>query len=309
MAALQLVDRGIVALDDPDLLDEHIPEMSLQDILVAFDETGPTYVPRKKRLTLRMLLTHTSGLGYPDRNPLMKRWQDAHNVGRSGQGALESLGPLCFEPQTRWRYGTSVDWVGILIERVTGMMLGDFMEANIFAPLGITSISFEPTTEEQTKVMTMTYRKKGGELTIPEPRLRPLGGGHFGNDRDMNNPQRHNAGGGLYGTARDYLRFLRGVLAARDAAPGEGIISRAMFDELFTNSLPPRSEGTKPYADCAKSMAWSSFTDPELLKNDGQGLGHSVGFMLSTMDSCHGRKAGSGTWDVSHGGLKRGEKD
>ncbi|EJT47519.1 hypothetical protein A1Q1_03631 [Trichosporon asahii var. asahii CBS 2479] len=291
-----LVDRGMAALDDPDLLDEHIPEISKQDILVAYDESGPTYVPKKKRLTLRMLLSHSSGLGYAGRNPLIGRWQKEHDAGRPGQGAKEWLGPLCFEPQTRWRYGTSVDWAGILLERVSGMKLGDWMQANIFAPLGITSITFEPSPEAQAKLMTMTYRKDRKELSIPEPAMRPQGG-HAGIKRDMNRRGRHNGGGGLYGTARDYLRFLRGVLASRGAAPGEGILSRAMFEELFTNALPPRSEGTKPYADCAKSMAWGTFTDPELLKNDGQGLSHSVGFMISTMDSCHGRKAGSGTWD------------
>lgn len=298
MAALQLVDQGLAALDDPDLLDQHIPEISKQDILVAYDDSGPTYVPKQKRLTLRMLLSHSSGLGYAGRNPLIGRWQKAHDAGRPGQGAKEWLGPLCFEPQTRWRYGTSVDWAGILLERVSGMQLGDWMQAHIFAPLGITSITFEPSPEAQARLLTMTYRKDGGEISIPEPAMRPQGG-HGGVKRDMDRKGRHNGGGGLYGTARDYLRFLRGVLASRDAEPGQGILSRAMFEELFTNALPPRSEGTKPYADCAKSMAWGTFTDPELLKNDGQGLAHSVGFMISTMDSCHGRKAGSGTWDVS----------
>lgn len=245
-----------------------------------------------------MLLSHTSGLGYAGRNQLIGRWQAAHDAGQPGQGAKEWLGPLCFEPQTRWRYGTSVDWAGILLERVSGMRLGDWMQAHIFAPLGITSITFEPSREAQARLMTMTYRHDGGAITLPEPGMRPQGG-HAGIKRDMDRRGRHNGGGGLYGTARDYLRFLRGVLASRDAPPGQGILSREMFDELFTNALPPRGPDNRCYADAAKSMAWGTFTDPELLRNDGQGLAHSVGFMLSTMDSCFGRKAGSGTWDVS----------
>lgn len=285
-------------MDDPDLLDAHIPEISKQDILITYDDSGPTYKPRRKRLTLRMLLSHTSGLGYASRNPLIGRWQKAHGAGIPNTGPLEWLGPLCFEPQSRWRYGTSVDWAGILLERISGLKLGEWMQRYIFAPLDITSITFEPSTQAQSRLMTMTYRPSGGEIALPEPELRPQGG-HKGEKRDMDRKGRHNGGGGLYGTARDYLKFLRGVLASRDAAPGEGILSRAMFDELFTNSLPPREEGTQPYKDAAKSMAWGTFTDPELLKNDGQGLGHSVGFMISTMDSKFGRRAGSGTWDVS----------
>lgn len=300
MALLQLCDRGLASLDDPDLLDRYIPEIATQDILVGYTDAGPVYAPRKKRLTLRMLLSHTSGLCHARRNTMAQRWQREHDAGRPKTGVREWLGPLVFEPQTRWRYGTGVDWAGFLLERVTGAPLGAWMREHIFAPLGITSLTFEPSKDAQSRLLTMVLRPGGKDapLALPSPEMRPQDGWD-GRKRDMDDKGQHNGGGGLYGTARDYLRFLRGVLASRDAPPGQGILSRAMFDELFTNSLPPRGPGDKCYADCAKSMLFGTFTDPRHTDNDGQGLAHSVGFMLNTMDSVHGRKAGSGTWDVS----------
>ncbi|TXT06308.1 uncharacterized protein COLE_05639 [Cutaneotrichosporon oleaginosum] len=289
VAALQLVDRGLASLDDPEVLHAHIPEISKQDILVAYDDNGPVYVPRRTPLTLRMLLSHTSGLAYARRNTLIQRWQEEHDCGKPGDGDNEVLGPLMFEPRTRWRYGTGVDWAGILLERISGDTLGAWMQANIFAPLGITSMTFEPGEEHEARLLTMCYRPSGG---------RPQGA--LPGDKEKRNMRargRMNGGGGLYGTARDYLRFLSGVLASRDAAPGRGLLSRAMFDELFTSSLPPRGPDNKCYADCAKSMLFGTFTDPRHTDNDGQGLAHSVGFMLNTMDSVHGRRAFSGCWD------------
>jgi CubicO group peptidase (beta-lactamase class C family) len=282
------------------VLHAHIPEISKQDILVAYNDDGPVYVPRKTPLTLRMLLSHTSGLAYARRNTLIQRWQAEHNCGKPGDGDNEVLGPLVFEPRTRWRYGTGVDWAGILLERVTGQSLGAWMSANIFQPLGITSLTFEPGEEHEERLLTMCFRPSGGDgpISIPPPHQRPQGAlPGDKNKRNMRARGRQNGGGGLYGTARDYLRFLSGVLASRDAAPGEGILSREMFDELFKSSLLPRGPETKAYADCAKSMLFGTFTDPRHTDNDGQGLAHSVGFMLNTMDSVHGRRAFSGCWD------------
>lgn len=294
----------MASLDDPDLLDQHIPEISKQDILVSYTDEGPSgkpvYVPRKTRITLRMLLSHTAGLGYAERNTMIKRWQDDHGVGYQSKGYKMVLGPLVYEPRTRWRYGTGVDWAGILLERITGDTLGAWFQNNIFQPLGITSITFEGTEETEANMMTMCYRKPedGGKITLPPPHMRPPGG-YNGIKRNIQEKGRHNGGGGLMGTARDYLRFLRGILASRDAPPGTGLISRAMFDELFKSSLPPRGPDNKCYADCAKSMLFGTFTDPSHTANDGQHLAHSVGFMLNTADSIHGRRAFSGTWDVS----------
>lgn len=259
----------------------------------------PVYEPRKTRITLRMLLSHTAGLGYAGRNTMIQRWQDEHGVGKKGDGSEEMLGPLVYEPRTRWRYGTGVDWAGILLERISGDRLGVWFKKNIFDPLGITSISFDGKPDTESKLLTMCYRDpaNGGKITIPPPHLRPTGG--FNGIKRILQEGRHNGGGGLFGTARDYLRFLSAILASRDAAPGTGLLSRAMFDELFKSSLPPRGPDNKCYADCAKSMLFGTFTDPSHTDNDGQHLAHSVGFMLNTADSCHGRRAFSGTWDVS----------
>lgn len=245
-----------------------------------------------------MLLSHTAGLGYARRNTMIKRWQDERGVGDRGTGSNAVLGPLVYEPRTRWRYGTGVNWAGILVERISGDNLGAWLQANIFKPLGITTMTFDGTPEIEANLMTMCYRASGGKITLPPPEMRPPGG--FGGvKRNVLERGGHNGGGGLFGTARDYLRFLRGVLASRDAAPGTGLLSRAMFDELFSSSLPPRGPDNKCYADCAKSMLFGTFTDPSHTDNDGQHLAHSVGFMLNTADSIHGRRAYSGTWDVS----------
>jgi CubicO group peptidase (beta-lactamase class C family) len=288
VSVLQLVDRGLLDLDDPAIVEKHLPELWSQPIM-RFRETDaePTFTARTVPLTLKHLLTHTSGLSYFFNTPEITRWEK--HVGRRTEslwsGTVEGfVQPLIFEPGTQWRYSIGIDWAGILVERVSGEDLETYFAKHIFEPLGIKNITFVPTPEVQDRLQKVCTRD--GDRIV-----------HTESMRSITNPSlgQLSGGGGLFGTARDYLRFLRGLLAS--GVPGaEGtILSQKAFKTLFTDALPPRGQGV--HAGLAEMTTRQTYHDPEHTANDAQYLGHSVGLVLNVRDSVNGRKAGSGCWD------------
>lgn len=287
VAALQLIDRGLVDLDDPRVIEDKLPELCAQEIL-SYKSGEAVYTPRTRPITLRRLLTHTSGLGYHFNSPELARWQEEEGPGVGvgiWSGTVEGFTePLLFEPGTRWRYSIGIDWAGILVERLSGQGLEDYFQQNIFKPLGIDDISFIPTPEMLARMQQTCSRDDAGK-PVPCPSLRPI---------DNPNLGQVSGGGGLFGTAKGYLRFLAGILASKEEG---GIISPSAFKTLFTNALPPRGDDNTCYADLARSAKQQTYHDPDHVANDAQYLEHSIGLVLNTRDSVNGRKAGSGCWD------------
>jgi len=291
VAVLQLVDRGLLDLDDGSLIETKLPELWAQDIVAFADEnedTQPTFTKRTKPITLRQLLTHTSGLSYMFNAPEIARWEKS--IGRKDgiwAGTVEGFTqPLIFEPGTRWWYSIGIDWAGILVERVSGQRLEEYFREHIFEPLGIKHLTFIPTSDVQARLQQVCERGADGKLQ------------HCEGMRSTSNPNlgQYSGGGGLFGTARDYLRFLRGILASGAGAQG-AILSQKAFKELFTNSLPARDGSNTVHADIAAMAKRQTYHDPAHVNNDAQYLEHSVGLVLNTRDSVNGRRAGSGCWD------------
>src|SRR5262249_41931459 len=112
VAVLQLVEQGKVTLEEP--LPKHLPKLQKPGVLEGFDaEDQPILRPARTPITLRHLLTHTSGLCYDTWDEKMFRY-----ASKAGAGAV---GPLMFEPGTRWQYGQGCDWAGRLVETISGM--------------------------------------------------------------------------------------------------------------------------------------------------------------------------------------------
>ncbi len=127
-AAMQLIEQGKFALDDP--AEKYLPELAKLPVFHSFDAKTGNYQlhPASKPMTVRHLLTHSSGLGYPFTSATLRDFKP-----RAGE--QYPIGPLLFEPGEQWLYGTSTDMVGRLVEKASGQKLEDYFRQHIFAPL------------------------------------------------------------------------------------------------------------------------------------------------------------------------------
>ena len=165
VAALQMVERGLVTLDEP--LGAKLPGLAAPRVLTGFDADGkPVTAPATLPVTLRALLTHTAGFGYEFFSDELARYA-AGRTTPSGW-ADEPDSPLLFEPGERWQYGIGVDWAGRLVETLSGQTLDAYMAANIFGPLGMTSTSFFPDAALAARKASVHQRQPdGGVAPIP----------------------------------------------------------------------------------------------------------------------------------------------
>ncbi|KAE9376349.1 beta-lactamase/transpeptidase-like protein [Stipitochalara longipes BDJ] len=168
IAALQSVDRGHFTIDED--VTRILPEWKDVQILKGFsDETGePILIPAKNKITLRHLLSHTSGIGYDIFYPPLIRYRQYHNYPtdfhRTGKSEKNFLYPLLFEPGTSYQYGAGVDWAGIMTCRVNGnISLEEYIQTNICAPLSMTSTTFnlERNPHVKTKLAGTAMRSGG----------------------------------------------------------------------------------------------------------------------------------------------------
>ncbi len=195
-AALQLVEDGRLDLDAP--ARTYAPALGEVKVLDGFDADGaPRLRDPRREVTTRMLLTHTAGFGYDFFNEHYLRLATDHgqpSVITAIKAALAT--PLLADPGERWEYGSNTDWVGQVVEGITGERLGDVFAARVFAPLGMHDTTFELTDDLRARLAGMHTRGEDGSLTpvdfeLPSP------------------PEVHMGGHGLYGTVGDYTRFIR----------------------------------------------------------------------------------------------------
>ncbi len=195
-AAMRLVEQGKLSLDWP--IAEVLPELASPQVLEGFDAAGePKLRPARRPITLRHLITHTAGFVYDIWSPEMGRYMEKAGIPGiiSCQNAALML-PLVFDPGDRWDYGISIDWVGKAVERASGQSLGDFFSEQIFDPVGMKDTGFTLTPDRRARLAGMHARGADGRLgSIP-----------FELPQE---PEFQMGGGGLYGTAADYLTFER----------------------------------------------------------------------------------------------------
>ena len=194
-AAMQLIEQGKLALEDP--VEKYLPEMAKLPVFDSFDaKTGNYHLHiSSKPITVRHVLTHTSGLGYPFTSAILRDFKP-----RAGETYPD--GPLLFEPGEKWWYGTSTDIVGRLVEKLSGQKLEDYFRQHILAPLGMNDTSYNVPQDKAVRLVAQQQRDgermDGAIVKQPtQPGLtiaRPIGGG------------------GLASTASDYGRFMRMLL-------------------------------------------------------------------------------------------------
>ena len=268
VAALQLVERGKLKLDEPAAnLD---PTLASLQVLAGFDAKGvPQLRPAQKPITLRNLLTHTSGFSYPLWDPNVVRYLKAAR----GNPALPRR-PLMFEPGTRWAYGGSIDNVGQLVEIASGQSIDRYFSENITGPLGMNDTGFVITEKQRARQASLHVRDPSGKL-VPKPFEKLAAPTHF------------SGGGGIYSTAPDYLTLLQALLNG-------GSLRRA-------NILRPDSVASMSANQIGNIEAGILRTANPGLSNDvdffpGVHLRWGLGHMVNVGPVKDGRAAGSGTW-------------
>ncbi len=216
VAAMQLVEAGKLSLDDPAA--KYLPELGSLPVIASLDPaTGAAKLrPPASPITVRQLFTHTSGLGY-------SLWSDTLKKFKPRAGESFPVGPLVFDPGTQWTYGTGVDALGRIVEKISGQNLEEYFRAHIFAPLGMDDTFYNVPAAKHARVVNSHQRGPDGTLT-ENKRATPRVLTSF------------NGGGGLYATAEDYLKFLRMFLNGGEL-DGKRIISRATVALMGQNHI------------------------------------------------------------------------
>ena len=197
--AMQLVERGLVDLDEP--IGRHVPELAAVKVIDGYDANGRAKLRDPKRpVTLRQLLTHTSGFGSDNWNADVLKYMSDNDLPPFINARRQTLmQPLVADPGERWEYGLSIDWAGQAIERISGQSLEDFLVDNLFGPLGMVDTAW---------VMRPGRRERRADVH----QRRPDGGLDPLDLQVSQEPEFFMGGGGLYGTAADYRAFLQMIL-------------------------------------------------------------------------------------------------
>jgi len=274
-AVMQLVEQGKLELDAP--ASRVLPELAERQVLEGFDDAGqPVLRPAEGEITLRQLLTHTSGFVYDIWNrDFVKYLELTENPGIiSCMNAALDI-PLAFDPGSRWDYGIGIDWAGKMLEAASGQSLGAYFLDNLFAPLGMDSTAFRLTDEMRGR-MAKVHARLGErefelqmELEIPQE------------------PEFEMGGGGLYSTIGDYAKFVRMILN-KGVADGQQVLKSETVEMMSVNHI----------GDCRvpllKSAVPESSNDAEFFPGLEKGWGLS--FMILEQDAPTGRPAGSLSW-------------
>jgi CubicO group peptidase (beta-lactamase class C family) len=233
IAALQVVERGLVGLDDP--MDSILPELASQPILEQKDDGTFTLHEATKSITLRQLLTHTSGATYDWASAKLIAWRISRDetpfILEDGDVAKGYAYPRAYEAGESWDYSGGLDWASLLVERITKQSFEEYVEANIAKPLAIESftwhLSRKPTVAQ--KIMKFSSRQEDGTLTDgPTP--------FWAGD-----PVGEGGGAGMYANVADYTSVLSDLLK-----PAPIILRKETVDQMFS---PQFSEGSNTLRD------------------------------------------------------------
>ena len=274
VAVLMLYEQGLFHLDDP--VARFLPEFSEPRVYTGVDADGKLLtVPAKRAITIRDLLTHTSGLGYlfDSKTPLGKAWLglkvDPHGT-LADNVRLIATQPLYFHPGEGWFYSYADDVLGRLVEVASGLPFAQFLRERLFEPLKMNSTGFYVPAESKSLMAGMYHHDEQGALqaaTWPD---------------DPADPRRWpSGGGGMISTAGDYLRFAQ-MLANGGSLEGRQYLSPVTVDRMTHN----------PVGETAMADFWGP---------DSVGLGYGLGVGVE-LDTRHAMNAGY-PGDFSWGGV------
>lgn len=276
-AAMKLVEQGRLGLDQP--MKEIAPELGEAVVLTGFDAAGKPQTRAPKRdITLRHLLTHTSGFSYDLFNKDVGSYMEYHQLPSIATCRYDSLrAPLVFDPGERWEYGIGIDWAGRIVELVTGMKLGEYLDQSFFQPLEMGDTSFVLRDDMKPRLVQAAARTPDGVTVLDF---------EFPSDGDF-----HMGGGGLYSTGPDYLKFTRMILGG-GALGGARVLKEETVKLMGQNAIGDIV--VPPFVSDNPAMALSADLFP------GQIARWGLSFVINTEALPGGRAANSLAWAGVH---------
>ncbi|KAH0334976.1 beta-lactamase/transpeptidase-like protein, partial [Aureobasidium melanogenum] len=295
IAAMQLVEANEIRLDDGDQLEQILWELQDRKVLVEDAKGQLSLVDKRTKITLRMLLSHTAGFGYSFSNSKLKKWSEPRGILEVSSDEHDIFEqPLVNQPGTMWEYGTNMDWVGRLIERITSMSLGEYMKKHIFDQIGVSSLTFFPSSD------TLAYlheRMPSGQIKIRDcghllrRAIQHRQGVH---EPDLTFLQ---AGGhGLFGTPSDYCQIISILLNKGVHAPtGTRILQEGTVQQMLENQIPEHRDFARDLSrPCKPSLVNYQAETYAQPREEAQGWGMSFFKLLHSSKT--GRRAGTVWW-------------
>lgn len=229
VAIILLYEEGKLKLDDP--VSKYLPGFDRLQVITKFNESDATYEtrPAKRPMTIRHLLTHTSGIGYAFTNPIEFRLTQAT---KKNEWEL----PLLSDPGQEWHYSASTRVLGMIVEKITGMTLEAYYQERIFKPLGMADTSFAVPADKQSRVPTQYSRVNGVLQAAPRTAIPSTPTAPFRGD------------GGLYSTVEDYGKFVRMILNGGHLGSAK-ILTESSVKMMGDNQIGPIFVQLQPDAD------------------------------------------------------------
>jgi len=250
VAIMILFEEGKLLLDDP--VSKYIPAFAKQQVLDKFNPADTTYttVPAKKEITIRELLTHTSGLGYAqigskEANAIYAKQNLTAGIGVQGDKLLDAMNrlaklPLMHQPGERWTYGLNTDLLGCLVEVIAGVSLDEFFRTRIFEPLAMTDTYFTIPKNKAWRLVKLYREDSTGKLVKASANM--LNGKSITPDYPLEGSTYYSGGAGLSSTIYDYAVFLQ-MLLNGGTHNGKRILSRNSVRMMTMNQIGDLSRG------------------------------------------------------------------
>lgn len=273
--AMQLIEQGKARLDDPAV--RYVPALGVPQVLEGFDEAGrPRLRPARTQITVRHLMTHTSGFGYDIWNADIHRYMVENGIPPLSDCRKRSLHqPLACDPGSRWEYGISIDWIGQLIEALSGRSLRDYLRRHLFDPLGMVDTDFILGPSQRRRRASVHQRHPDGTIA-PVPH------------EISQEPEFFMGGGGCYGTVRDYAAFVQMIAAQGRARTGAQVLQPETVALMGRNAIGGLNAGVLTAG--LPMLANSSDFFPGMAQKWG------LSFLINPQPAPSGRSAGSLSW-------------
>lgn len=270
VAILMLADDGVLSIDDP--LSKYLPAFAEMTVATSVTANEDGTIPTEALstpITLRHLLTHTSGLGYlfDTETDLGKLYLSKSLYEMDGDlktriNTLAAL-PLYTQPGNKWIYSYATDVLGAVVEIASGQNLEAFFQSRIFTPLGMTDTEFGFDSSDLENVAVVYMHNDAGEIV----RLAP---GEPALDPNTNGAGWYSGGGGLVSDADDYLAFCQFLINGGVAPDGARLLSTANVDALFNSQIGPAAR-TDEWREQGVSFSlggWVALAEPTNLDNN-----------------------------------------
>jgi CubicO group peptidase (beta-lactamase class C family) len=263
---MMLYEEGKLGLDDP--VGNYLPAYKGREVIATFNEEEATYTtrPAKSEITIRQLLTHTSGLSYDFTSPTVLTIET-----KTGRDPKDM--PLLFDPGSRWNYSPATAVLGSVLEKVSGQSIETWDQSKIFRPLGMVDTTYTPAPEEVKRLATVHQRDATGLTETPNPEtFTPTVRGD----------------GGLLSTAADYSAFVQ-LFLNEGRWHGTQLLKPETIRMMTQNQIGTVVVETMPAALPRRSAPF-----PFGAGTDKFGFGFQI--TMTDGAGAHERGAGSYTW-------------